>query len=207
MRVEGQAFTGQALLAWSGLVKRSGQAFRSSVLATRSGQAFWLRNLVMRSCAHTATKRAGVLAPNKQNTLLSTLHVCPRGSSEERLGRLAAAAAAAAAAVVGGGGSSACAGGGWHVGGAARGGDGPGWLCCSLHERRAARRAARPARVRRHGALKWHTRSVGGALLSALCCLRLAASTLRARPCTLANSLGWFRTSSRRKTRRGWPRP
>ena len=126
---------------WSSVL--SGQAFRSSVLATRSGQAFWLRNLVMRSCAHTATKRAGFLAPNKQNTLLSTLHVCPRGSSEERLGRLAAAAAAAAAAVVGGGGSSssgsgggsdggggssACAGGGWHVGGAARGGDGPGWL-------------------------------------------------------------------------------
>jgi hypothetical protein len=35
--------------------------------------------------------------------------------------------------------------------------------CCSLRERRAARPAARPARVRRHGALKWHTRSVGGA--------------------------------------------
>ena len=183
-------------------MKRLGQAFARRRSGVHWSSVVGVKRFA-RACAHTATKRAGVLAPNKQNTLLSTLHVCPRGSSEERLGRLAAAAAAAAAAVVGGGGSSssgsgggsdggggssACAGGGWHVGGAARGGDGPGWLCCSLHERRAARRAARPARVRRHGALKWHTRSVGGALLSALCCLRLAASTLRARPCTLASS-------------------
>ena len=60
------------------LVKRCWrEAVWSSVLVKRLGQAFWLRNLVMRSCAHTATKRAGVLSPNKQNTLLSTLHVCP----------------------------------------------------------------------------------------------------------------------------------
>ena len=155
-----------------------------------------------RACAHTATKRAGVLAPNKQNTLLSTLHVCPRGSSEERLGRLAAAAAAAAAAVVGGGGSSnsgggggsdggggssACAGGGWHVGGAARGGDGPGWLL--LNARAAGRHGGQGgARWSVHGAMKRHKRSIGGALLSALSCLRLAASTLRSRPCTRASS-------------------
>ena len=159
---------------WSSVL--SGQAFRSSVLATRSGQAFWLRNLVMRSCAHTATKRAGVLAPNKQNTLLSTLHVCPRGSSEERLGRLAAAAAAAAAAVVGGGGSSSSGSGGGKRRRrrqlSLRGRRLARW------RRRAGRRRARlaaarctnggrhggqrGARVRRHGALKWHTRSVGG---------------------------------------------